>query len=129
MKQNPIRHFLAGFLVIASCPAYGGTSNPSGDATERVVASSRLSASYAGLPLYFEPNLGQTDRRVNFIAHGSGCQPFLTPTEVVLSLSRVEPATPMGNDVEGRNRVHSRSRTTSFIRVKLVGADQCAKME
>ncbi len=38
-------------------------------------------------PLQFEPNLGQTDSQVSFIARGTGYTVFLTPTEAVLVLS------------------------------------------
>jgi hypothetical protein len=40
------------------------------------------------LPMTFEANRGQTDRRVNFLSRGSGYTLFLTPTEAVLSLHR-----------------------------------------
>ena len=39
---------------------------------------------YGKLSLTFEPNQGQTDRRVNFLARGRGYTLFLTPTEAVL---------------------------------------------
>ena len=45
-----------------------------------------VSASYGNLPLSFEMNRGQTDRRVEFLARGPGYGLFLTPTEAVLSL-------------------------------------------
>jgi hypothetical protein len=43
-------------------------------------------ASDLRLPLSFEANQGQTDRRVKFLAHGDGFIIFLTPDEVVLTL-------------------------------------------
>jgi hypothetical protein len=41
---------------------------------------------YGKLPLGFEANQGQTDRRVRFLSHGSGYSLFLTPEEAVLTL-------------------------------------------
>ena len=38
------------------------------------------------LPLRFEPNLGQTDPRVRFLARGAGYGVFLTPDKAVLTL-------------------------------------------
>src|SRR5580704_4845738 len=42
--------------------------------------------SYGKLPLSFEPNRGQTDKQVKFMARGAGYTLFLTPTEAVFSL-------------------------------------------
>src|SRR2546430_11492849 len=41
---------------------------------------------YQRLPLTFERNAGQTDRRVKFLARGPGYTLFLTGDEAVLSL-------------------------------------------
>ena len=43
---------------------------------------------YHRLPLIFEPNQGQSDPEVKFLAHGSGYGLFLTANEAVLSLRR-----------------------------------------
>jgi len=40
---------------------------------------------YGKLPIYFEPNVGQTDSQVKFIARGSGATTFLTRNEAVFS--------------------------------------------
>ena len=45
---------------------------------------------YAGLPLLFEQNVGQTDERAKFISRGSGYNLFLTETGPVLALRRGE---------------------------------------
>jgi uncharacterized repeat protein (TIGR01451 family) len=49
-------------------------------------------SSYNQLPLTFEPNLGQTDNRVKFLARGKGYTLFLTNDEAVFSMARVQPA-------------------------------------
>src|SRR5437016_461769 len=46
---------------------------------------------YGKLPLSFEPNQGQTDRGVDYVARGKGYTLFLTPGEAVLSLARRNP--------------------------------------
>ena len=46
----------------------------------------RVLAAYDHLPMVFEPNLGQTDTKVKFLAHGSGYGLFLTGQEAVLRL-------------------------------------------
>jgi len=44
------------------------------------------------VPLSFEPNQGQADSTVQFLARGSGYALFLAPGEVVLNLERQQPA-------------------------------------
>jgi hypothetical protein len=46
----------------------------------------KLDASFGRLPLSFEPNVGQTDEAVKFLARGKGYTLFLTPGEAVLAL-------------------------------------------
>lgn len=43
---------------------------------------------FGKLPLAFEPNHGQTDSQVAFLARGAGFQLFVTPTEAVYKLQR-----------------------------------------
>lgn len=45
-------------------------------------------AQYGNLPLAFEVNQGQTDRRVRFLARGGGYTMFLTATGATLALAR-----------------------------------------
>ena len=59
------------------------------------------------LPLRFEPNQGQTDPRVNFLARGAGYGLFLTADQAVLAL-------------------HPPSRSPSVVRMQLAGADPAA---
>lgn len=97
---------LGGFLVLAvvSRPLLtavhnrlaklGGGAIPAGfflgtmekDAQARQPANT----SCGKLPIYFEPNLGQTDPQVKFIARGSGATTFLTATGAVFSLPIVD---------------------------------------
>ena len=43
-------------------------------------------ANYGALPIYFEPNQGQTDSAVKFVSRGPGYSLFLTSYEAVLAL-------------------------------------------
>jgi uncharacterized repeat protein (TIGR01451 family) len=56
------------------------------------------------LPLRFEPNQGQTDPRVKFLARGAGYGVFLTPEQAVLTLG-------------------SGSKNSSIVRMQLAGAN------
>jgi uncharacterized repeat protein (TIGR01451 family) len=77
--------------------------------------SSEPPVSRVSLPLFFEPNQGQTDARVKFLARGSGYGLFLTADEAVLKLQR-----PTG----GREPLAAMSQesTASVIRMRLDGA-------
>jgi Beta-propeller repeat len=48
----------------------------------------QIQGGYGQLPLAFEPNRGQTDPQVKFMARGSGFGLFLTSQEAVLKLAR-----------------------------------------
>ncbi|MDP8981610.1 MAG: SBBP repeat-containing protein [Acidobacteriota bacterium] len=49
--------------------------------------TTQLAGAYGKLPMSFEPNLGQTDAGVNFLARGNGYMLLLAPTGATLSLS------------------------------------------
>jgi len=68
-------------------------------------------ATYGHLPLMFEPNQGQTDVRVRFLARGAGYSLYLTAREAVLALqqSAVYSQHPAGQ--------------TSVVSMNLVGAN------
>ncbi|MBA2302255.1 MAG: SBBP repeat-containing protein, partial [Acidobacteria bacterium] len=51
----------------------------------------RVEAAYGQLPLSFEANRGQVDRKVDFISRGHGYTLFLTPGEAVLTLAGAGP--------------------------------------
>jgi uncharacterized repeat protein (TIGR01451 family) len=68
--------------------------------------SGSVMAAYRRLPLIFEPNRGQSDPQVKFLAHGSGYGLFLTADEAVLTLR------------------HSAALQFSVVRMTLEGASQ-----
>src|SRR6266404_699768 len=65
----------------AKSPSSGITSlrtkKPADDAANKM----RISKAYGNLPMSFEANRGQTDRRVKFLSRGAGYNIFLTQTE------------------------------------------------
>jgi hypothetical protein len=63
---------------------------------------------YSHLPLIFEPNHGQTDERVRFLARGSGYGLYLTAQEAVFALQQ--------------SAANSSARGTFAVSMKLVGA-------
>src|SRR5258705_5520471 len=69
------------------------------------------------MPMVFEPNLGQADVAVKFLARGRGYGLFLTPTETVLV---VAPAG--GGRGRGAQGV-ARASEPVVVRMRLVGAD------
>ena len=92
----------------------------------------RLSESYLRLPLSFEVNEGQHDRRVEFLARGSGYNLFLTADEAVMQLSVGErrsskrgtnPRAPVQPDKLREPQRNRQSQKSEVVRVKLNGAN------
>ena len=85
----------------------------------------RAQEDYARLPVAFEPNQGQTDKRVKFLSHGRGYSLFLTSTEAVLTLS--QPATQEAEERSGLAYKTIKTRKAKSrrvaIRMQLVGAN------
>src|SRR3989454_6016770 len=93
------------------------------------VAKPRLAETYGKLPLSFEANHGQTDRRVKFLSRGRGYSLFLTSNETVLSLSK--PATPtaqrrMDTVAMRQEGAENKAITTTVLRMRLVDANPAA---
>jgi hypothetical protein len=87
----------------------------------------RLQASFASLPLAFEPNQGQTDPQVNYMARANGYTLFLTRQDAVFSFHSKSSA----NARPSRSRVSrlqvnaapSISEKPAVVRMQLVGAN------
>src|SRR3569833_1268032 len=71
----------AGICMNAQSPAPGNFAERAPD-----TRAARLPGSYGKLPISFEPNQGQTDKAVQFIARGVGYTLLLVPDEAFLSL-------------------------------------------
>jgi hypothetical protein len=83
-----IRTTLALATVVAVC--LGVT--PRSVSAQPTATASRSLATRAALPMSFEPNVGQTDARVRFVARGAGYAIFLTDEGATLSLASPRPA-------------------------------------
>jgi hypothetical protein len=100
----------------------------------------RLAQTYAELPLSFEANVGQADRRVKFLTKGSGYKLFFTGDEAVLAFRSLSPnsdritdsresksTTHVHGPQEGPSRIrHQESSASAALRMKLVGAQPAA---
>src|SRR5437870_1720045 len=79
---------LAALVTVGTISALAATGiSPS---SAQPSAASLPSAQVFGPPMQFEKNAGQTDRQVEFLAHGPGYTLFLTPTQAVFSLSSLK---------------------------------------
>jgi hypothetical protein len=85
----------------------------------------RVSQSYGRIPLHFEPNQGQSDPPVRFLARGPGYGLFLTPKEAVLTLRKPTGVPGLG-PVGARPGVPEPSAPASepaVVRLKLLGSN------
>jgi len=78
---------------------------------------------YARLPLSFERNLGQTDRRVRFLARGRESTLFLTPTEAVFALTEGKPGPQSRPGPKSRGNLLLTPTSHTALHMQLVGAD------
>ena len=109
-----------GVLVISLAPSAAKSQVAKAADSSRLFASNpplnvthaqdrrEVLATYGHLPLIFEPNQGQTDAKVKFMAHGRGYGLYLTDQEAVLALQHF-----VGS---------SRKAGTSVVSMKLSGA-------
>jgi hypothetical protein len=121
-KYVVARYLLAVLFLAALGPwksdGLGGPKDEAPQGTE-VSASRRLPAEYARLPLSFERNLGQTDRRVKFLARGPHYTLFLTSDEAVLALQQ---------NGARQGKPGAPSVPPAVVRVRLVGANDGAQV-
>src|SRR5437879_2744049 len=138
---------IGSFLVFASGPSprtiARTATNLSPPARTRSSQSgtrtpAQLAETYGKVPLSFEANRGQTDPRVKFLSRGSGYTLFLTGDEAVLSLksqkagarsqNKKRPWSVVSGQLRKTKTTDQGLRTTDLLRMKLVGANQAAKV-
>ncbi len=116
---------LAGAVVeLGSGPGLAG--KPSSAAETPAANKVQLAEAYGKLPLSFEANQGQTDRRVDFLTRGSGYTLFLTSAEAVVALRKpVASNTPRRGNASLRNAEAKETPAAppTVVRMKLVGAN------
>ena len=104
----------AGVVFHFSTAVHAAKTGGPGSAELKPAAHKALPSKSLSLPLFFEPNQGQTAPQVKFLAHGAGYGLFLTGDEAVLDLQRAP--------------VKGQAPSGSVIRMKLEGANSSARI-
>jgi Beta-propeller repeat/Domain of unknown function DUF11 len=110
------------FSTVVHAAKAGAPGSPEPvSAEQRSAAHNALPSKSLSLPLFFEPNQGQTAPQVKFLAHGAGYGLFLTADEAVLQLqhSAVSSQFPV---------LSSQASANSVIRMRLDGANASAHL-
>ena len=94
-------------------------------AAHRASSKSKQSIS---VPLFFEPNQGQTDPRVKFLARGRGYGLFLTADEAVLELQPAVVKAQRSASSSHISDLNSERSPSSVIRMRLAGAKSSARV-
>jgi Beta-propeller repeat len=103
------------------------TSRPPAVLPARAAVRAGLAGLYGKLPLSFEANRGQTDRRVKFLSRGQGYSFFLAPNEAVLALEQFPPQNTPGPLAPPDARA-SRKPVVTAVRIRLVGGNPDARV-
>ena len=103
-----------------------GAPAPGQDASLFRKRQGQVSSRLEALPLAFEPNVGQTDPQVKYMARGNGYTVFLTENETVFALtgsssSASTPTKRLGARLAAESRVQVRH--TANVGMRLVGAN------
>lgn len=106
----------AGLAIVSGAAGFGANSSKG----MRANSKARLDRAYGRLPLSFEVNEGQADKRVKFLSRGRGYTMFLTSEGAILALRKPEAVSqslgqspslaPMAQGHEGRPQTPLRRR-------------------
>ncbi len=122
MRTSFSRLLLTSLFAISSLVICWGASVPQSFGTEKS-APAVLKSAYGHPPLVFEPNTGQTDPSVRFLARTRAMTVFFTDTEAVMVLSRSEQ--PL---YDPQRRLKELPKLTqTVVRMKLVGAQKLSE--
>jgi hypothetical protein len=111
----------AGVAFYFSTTVDAAKASGPGSAELKPAAHKTLSSKSLSLPMFFEPNQGQTAPQVKFLAHGAGYGLFLTADEAVLQLQSSAVSTQ-------HSAVGSQRAPSSVIRMHLDGANSSARV-
>ncbi len=93
----------------------------------------KINRAYGQIPLYFEPNEGQTDPQVRFLSRGKGYSLFITPAEAVFSLKRIEAKhlpQESGDAAKALSfKEFPNSKPAEVLRLRFEGGNRKAKLE
>lgn len=110
---------------VSAAPAHPATSSTS----HRAVNKSAAAARRASLPLYFEPNVGQSDPHVRFLSQSSRYSLFLTDEGAVFSLVGGEiHQGPALATVNPPRQPQADRLVESAVRIRMVGANPHPRM-
>jgi Beta-propeller repeat len=101
-----------------------GTAPGAGQASKSNTHSNTRQTALS-LPLFFEPNQGQSAPQVKFLAHGAGYGLFLTAGEAVLKLHRPQASSQIASQLSVEN---AKRDSGSVIRMRLEGATYTAQV-
>jgi hypothetical protein len=104
----------AGVVFYFGTTVHAAKASGPGSAEQISAAHKALASKSLSLPLFFEPNQGQTAPQVKFLARGAGYGLFLTADEAVLELQP--------------SAVSSERASSSVIRMRLEGANSSARV-
>jgi len=113
---------LLGLIAIVIAP----NTHAAGRQAATSPASATMVAQYGRLPLAFERNDGQTDKRVKFVTHAGGGTLFLTGSEAVLCLTRSSVRPQRLAPQTAFKRPGRANQITSVLRMGVIGAKASA---
>jgi hypothetical protein len=117
-----------GILSLLAFSPGSGVAHGAAPAGSTAAPAPRTHTRYAKLPMRFEPNRGQSDERVRFLARGNGYALFLTAKEAILALRSGQPRSGTAGPVPyAAADVPPRARA-ALVRMRFVGANGGARM-
>jgi hypothetical protein len=130
-----MQRVLAAVAALSAIALFGGaptqTQASSHDRAVRSVAassSSRASSrTFGRLPLSFEPNVGQADPMLSFVAHAPDAGVGIGPDRAILSIRRPTPAGRLSALMAARTSSGTPSPRTDLV-MRLAGADRGAAL-
>jgi hypothetical protein len=112
---------IAGVAFYFSTTVHAAKASGPGSTERKPAAHNTLTSKSLSLPLFFEPNQGQTAPQVKFLARGAGYGLFLTADEAVLQLHPSEVSSQP-------SALSSQGASSSVIRMRLDGANSSARI-
>src|SRR5262245_33526326 len=133
---------VAGMLLPYDVAGFAMRSTLAGQEIDPT-SQAKVQAAYARLPLAFEPNRGQADKKVKFLSRGSAYSLFLSSTEAVFQwqhgFRKEKPPTSLAMAKRSESMPRSQESKVSSselnspelvaLSLKLAGANQASQME
>jgi Beta-propeller repeat len=122
---------LAGLVAWHKPTERQASGTPASAAVQQPPSEARVLGALSKLPLSFEPNLGQTDRRVSYLARGTGYTAFLSASEATIRLEGVPAGLTRGRDPFSATATAATTKRTAsaVVRIALAGANPASKAE